>query len=56
MKEQIANAALEFLKRVDLKGSEAEAMVAVKQAIVNSVDKEPEVSELVDPNNNASES
>lgn len=36
MNIELVKAALEFLKRVDLKGSEAEAMVEVKRALIEA--------------------
>jgi len=35
MNEELKKIAVEFLSRVDLKGSEAEAMVALKHTIMN---------------------
>ena len=40
MKKEIAQNALTFLSRVELKGNEAEAFLQVKQAIIESIDKE----------------
>ncbi len=46
MNKQIIEANLAFLQRVDLKGSETEAFMAVRQALVELLQAEPPAPEL----------